>query len=121
MHGQLVVEREFLGHVTDQRLDALRFTGDVVAGNRCATLARLQEAAEHPDDRGFAGTIRAKETEDGTLADGETDVIDRSKVAELFSQVFTRDHDGASANDVRNAHRSDTVESPLKAQPIRPF
>ena len=54
MHGQLVVERKFLGHVADERLDAVGFARHVVAGDLRAAIARFEEAAQHADDRGFA-------------------------------------------------------------------
>ena len=92
VHGQFVVKRKFLRHVTDERFDAVGFARHVVPGNGRAAVVRLQQPAQHADDRGFAGPVGSQKTENGAFADRETDMIDRGKVAELFCQVFTRDH-----------------------------
>src|SRR5947207_14424082 len=92
MHGQLVVERKFLGHVADERFDAVGFARHVVPGDCGPALRRLEQAAQHANDGGFAGAIWAEETEDGTLTDRETDVIDGGEAAEAPGQVLTEDH-----------------------------
>ena len=83
MHGQFVVEREFLGHVADERFDAVGFARHVVPGNGRATVARLQQTAEHPNHSRFTGTVRAEKTEDGTFRHRERNVINGRELAEI--------------------------------------
>ena len=54
VHGQLVVERKFLGHIADERFDAVGFARHVITGDGGPTLSRLQQAAQHANDGGFA-------------------------------------------------------------------
>ena len=69
IHGQLVVERELLRHVADEALDFVRCLRHVKAGDARRAFARFEHAAQHPDDGGFAGAVRAEEAEDGALRD----------------------------------------------------
>ena len=65
---------------------------DVAAADAGGALGRLEDAAEHADDGGFAGAVRAEETEDRAALDGEADVIDGGEVAEAFRQPVALDH-----------------------------
>ena len=65
VHRQLIVEREFLRHVADHFFDRLAFAGDIAAADASDAFRRLEDAAEHPDDGRFAGTVRTKEAENG--------------------------------------------------------
>src|SRR6185437_14958261 len=49
----------------------------VMPVNQDRTAAEIDDAANDADQRGLAGTVRAKQREDFTLADVEVDVLER--------------------------------------------
>ena len=92
IHRQLVVERKFLGHITDHVLDRFRIPHHVVPADSRRALTRLEDSAQHPDHSRFAGAIRSKETEDGPFSDGKRNVIDGHECAETLCQAFALNH-----------------------------
>src|SRR2546423_283977 len=92
IHGQLVVEREFLRHIADHFLRCVAFARDVVAGDAGGAFGRLQDSAEHPDHGGFAGAIWSEESKNGTAGYGKADLIDRGEIPEALREPFAFDH-----------------------------
>src|SRR5438477_4730845 len=82
--GQLIVERKLLRHVADHLLDRFAFANYVVSADPRGAVAWFQNSAEHPNERRFAGTVRAEKTEDGSFADFQGNVIDGCEIAEAF-------------------------------------
>ena len=91
-HRQLVVERKFLRHVADHFFDGFALAADIVTADPGGAFRRLQNAAEHSDDGGLAGTIRSEKSEDGAARDRKADVIDGGEMAEAFRQPVALDH-----------------------------
>ena len=48
---------------------------------------RRQQRRQHPDERGLAGAVRAEQTEDLALLDGEAHALDGREVAEALDEV----------------------------------
>src|ERR1019366_1453151 len=72
MRRQLVVERELLGHIADEGLDALQVTRHIQPGDARLAVARLEQAAQETNHRRFARAVRAEEAEDGSFGDLKT-------------------------------------------------
>ena len=62
--GQLVVQREFLGHVADFAPQRLRFGGNFQLQYRHLPRGRGEQPAEHADDGGLARAVGAQEAID---------------------------------------------------------
>ena len=88
---QILVEREFLAHVADVRLDPLGLAANVKTADRAAAAGRRQDAAEHADRRRLAGTVGSQKTKDLSFRHVEADAIDRHEAAETPLQVVDRD------------------------------
>ena len=63
-HRQFRVERETLRHVADARACLGGRAQQVGAGDACLAAGGAQQAAQHPEDGRFAGTIRPEQAED---------------------------------------------------------
>ena len=85
--GEVLVEAEALGHVADALLDALGLPHDVAARDGPAAAGGIEDAAEHPDEGGLAGAVRAEDAEDLPAADVERDVAHGDELAEAARQV----------------------------------
>ena len=90
-HGQVLVERELLRHVADRPLDALGLAADVEAADRRRPGGRVEEAAEHADGRGLAGSVGPEKAEDPAAVDIEGDRIDGREVAEPLRERLDLD------------------------------
>ena len=84
--GEVLVERELLGHVADDLLDPLGLAADVEPADRGGAGGRVEKAAEHPDGRGFAGPVGPQEAEDGAALDLEAHGVDGGERAEPLGQ-----------------------------------
>jgi hypothetical protein len=67
-------------------------------------LRRRGQAAQHADERGLAGSVRAEQCGDAG-ADGEGDVGDRHEIAEPLRYVVDRDDRGRRWRRRRLRHR----------------
>src|SRR5437763_15008059 len=83
-HRQLVVERKLLRHVADHFLDGLAFAAYIVTADAGGAFRRLQNAAEHPDDGGFAGSVWPEKSKNQAARDRKADVNDGGKMGEVF-------------------------------------
>src|SRR5581483_1325964 len=92
IHGQLVVEREFLRHVADRFFQLVALLHHVESRDVCAAFRRLENAAEHANHRRFTRAVRAEKTEDRAAPDAEADVIDGCEIAKAFRQPVALDH-----------------------------
>src|SRR3954464_10684281 len=63
-----------------------------MAGDARRAFGRFEDAAEHADNGGFSGTVRAQESKDGAAGDRKAHVIDRGEIAEALGQAFALDH-----------------------------
>src|SRR5438309_1909903 len=84
IHRQLVVERKFLGHITDHVLNRFCVLHYVMSADSRRALTRLEDSAQHPDHSRFAGTIWPEKAEDRPFSDGERNMIDGRERAETF-------------------------------------
>ena len=96
LDGQIVVEGKFLGHVTDLLADAHGAKGFGLAGKLHGAVGRLEEATEHFDGGGFAGTVGAEESVNFAVVDLQADVVDGSERAELLGEAASADADLAA-------------------------
>jgi hypothetical protein len=82
LDGQVLVQAEALGHVADALLDALGLGRDVEADDGAAATRRIQDPAEHPDRRGFSGSVGPEDAEDLAALHRERHVAHGDEVAE---------------------------------------
>src|ERR1700719_3159517 len=84
INRQLVVERKFLRHVTDDVFDRFGIARHVMTIDARGTVAWLQNSAKHSNHRRFSGTVRPQKPKDRSFADLERNVIDGGESAETF-------------------------------------
>src|SRR5690606_30699920 len=86
-HGHQREERQVL---EDQRRRPLvrPGAGQVLAAQRDAALARLDEARDHAQDRRLAADGRPEEGEELALGDGQIEIVYRREVAEALHHAF---------------------------------
>src|SRR5690606_3060890 len=90
--AQVAVQRELLRHVTDAQAHRLRIARHVQAEHFHLALAGREQAAEHADGGGLAGTVRAEEAVDLRTRHIEIDAIDGNEMAEASRQSAGADH-----------------------------
>ena len=88
MSAELLVQRDFLRHNTDDAFNLQRLSGYRVTANNGIPAGRFQQAREHGDGCSFASAIRSQQTEDFASLDVERDTIHGGEIAELFNQVL---------------------------------
>src|SRR5690348_9092831 len=91
-HGQFVIERKLLRHVTDKTFDLIGLPGYVESGDACASIAGFEQPAKHANNRGFAGPVWPQKTEDRAFGDFETDMINRREMTKTARQPVALDH-----------------------------
>ena len=62
LNGQVFIKTEPLGHVADVFFDFARIPQDIVAQTKSAARVGREQAAEHPQKRCLAASVRAEET-----------------------------------------------------------
>src|SRR5687767_9051237 len=92
VHGQLIVEREFLRHVSDQSLHLLGVAHDVHSRDPRRPMRRRQNPAQHSNHGALARPVRPEKSEDRTLLHREADVLHRCEMTEALRQLFAFDH-----------------------------
>ena len=102
--GQVGCHGGLLGRDADHLLDGERVGGDVVTHDRSRPTGRSQEAAEHLDRRGLAGTVRPEQREQLAGAHREVESGDGDVVAEPLRQAGRPDRGIPVADSI--AHRS---------------
>ncbi len=90
-HGQIIVEREALGHVADARLDAAPLAEHVVTEHPPPARGRREQAAQHPNGRRLAGPVRSQKPEHVPPAHREGHAVDGDEVAEGAGEPFQDD------------------------------
>ena len=55
--------------------------------NRILPESGGQQGADHIDERGLAGAVGADQRDELALGDGQVDVVDGVRVAEIFLQI----------------------------------
>jgi hypothetical protein len=89
--GEVVVEREALGHVADRRLHPLGIAAQVDAEDFPLPLRRLQDPAQHAQRGGLAGAVGPEEPVQLALAHAEVEVIDGDHLAEPLGEPARQD------------------------------
>ena len=54
VHGQFIVQREFLGHIANQAFDRLELAHDIMAGNPRLSIAGFEQPAKHSNHSRFS-------------------------------------------------------------------
>src|SRR5581483_1749859 len=91
IHGQILVESEALGHVTEVMLGALRVANHVAA--RDGGLARIGRhyAGQHAQGGGFPGPVRSNQSENFSGVDIEGEVINGANAGKALGQLLRYD------------------------------
>ena len=89
---QILVKREFLGHVADLALYAEALGPQIVAQHAPFALVGREQAAHDADRRRLAGAVRTEETDDFAFGHVHRDMVDDGLVAEALDEVS--DFDG---------------------------
>ena len=84
LDGQVLIEREPLGHVAGLALDRLALAAEIQAQHRSLARVRGQEAAEHAQGGGLARAVGAEEAGDPALFHLDRDILDDMFVAEAL-------------------------------------
>ena len=90
--GKLAVERKLLGDIADFSTSLGASVTQVHSGHLQGSTCRSEQAANHAESCGLAGTIRAKQAEHLSLANFEGYTIDRSELTELRHQIAHLDN-----------------------------
>ena len=102
LDGQVFVKGKFLSHVADALFDLGRFAAEIEAEAVAAAGVRLEQAAEHPQKRGFAAAIGAEEAVNLAGPHLHRNVIDDRARAEFFSDTAHVDGKFAGAHGCGN-------------------
>ena len=92
--GQILVEREALGHVADRAAQAFRLLGDAEPQHFDLALARCEQAAQHADGGGLARSVRSQEAVDLRARNREIHVVDGHELAEAPGETVSGDRRG---------------------------
>ena len=92
-HGEVLVEREALGHVAGLALNRLRLAREVEAEHLAMAAVRSQQPAEHAQAGGLARAVGAEDGGDGLRGDLEGESVDGRLVAVPHHEVVD-DHGG---------------------------
>jgi hypothetical protein len=82
LHGQVLVEAEALGHVTDERLDLPPLSRRVDPAYGDTPGSRPDHGRDEPQQGRLAGAVRADEAEDGPPANTQGDTLQGARGAE---------------------------------------
>src|SRR5436309_7080207 len=85
-HREVTIEAEALAHVADATLDSLRIARHVDSQHPGRSAGGLQEAAKHPDGRGFSRPVAPQKTEDFPCFHREGKVVHRLERAEVLGE-----------------------------------
>ena len=89
--GEVVVEREELRHVADERLHRLGLRGGIVAEHARLAGRRFEQAEQHADGRRLARAVRSEPAVDFPRADVEAHVVHGGEAAELLAEIVDFD------------------------------
>src|SRR5262249_19474998 len=81
--GQVLVERELLGHVADPAPDLLAAPADVEAVDRRVPLGRREQPAEDPDERRLAGAVGAEQAVDLAAGHRQRHLVEGTEAPEI--------------------------------------
>ena len=90
-HLQVVVQREFLTHITDMFLDFFLLGVDVETGHAPRARRGIRQAAQHAHGCGLACPFAPEETEDFALPHTKGNVIYSRERPEPFHQIVHLD------------------------------
>ncbi len=104
LDGEILVEREPLGHVADDLLDRFALGPDVKPADPARSAGRGEQAREHPDGRGLPGAVGTEKPEDLARGNLEREAVHGDEVAEAALEIL--DADGEVRPPVHGALRS---------------
>ena len=104
-HGQVLEQRELLGHVADAQAQRLGLFGDAQAQHLDLARGRRQQPAQHADGGRLAGPVRAEEAVDLLFRHVEVDMVDRDQFAEALGQAARADGDAVHPRSSRRCRR----------------
>src|SRR5437763_11935601 len=85
---ELFVERGFLENGTEYLAHLTRIVAHIVAHNAHLTARGMTQASNHSDGGGLARSIRPQQSEDLSSSRAQREVIDGTKRAKGFGEVF---------------------------------
>ena len=92
-HRKVLVQAEALRHVADLALDLVGVAADVVAETGALAAIRRQQAAQHADGRGLAGSVGAEEAVDRTALHLHREIMHDLAAAKRLRQALDIDRD----------------------------
>ena len=95
--GQRIVDGGRLGHVPDSALDLEWLRDHIEARDESQTRRRANQSRQDLHGRGFAGAVRAEETEDLARLDAEVQIVEGLFAAIAAREVFSPDHEAGPA------------------------
>src|SRR6185312_13559176 len=96
-HRREGVGVQLLRHQPDQRARRAIIVRDVVTIDRDPAPARIDDAADDPDQRGLAGAVRSQQGEDFALVDVEIDIPERREAGAIGLRQIGDGDDGGHA------------------------
>ncbi len=88
---QVVIQREFLRHVTDALADSFRSQISTCATQLHGSAGQVQQPAEHPDGCCLARAIRSEKPVYFSIPNLQADIFYRGECSELFDQICRTD------------------------------
>src|SRR5215469_1831403 len=85
LDGQVLVEREPLGHVAGAALDLVGLPADVEAEAGSLAGVGVEQAAEHPERRGLARAVGPEKAADAPLAELDGEALDHRAPPEALA------------------------------------
>ena len=73
--GEIVVEADLIGHIADATFHDQRLTRRIVPEHDRLPIRNVGQAEQHQDGRRLAGAVRAEQSENLALRDGERDSV----------------------------------------------
>src|SRR4030042_2147155 len=87
-HRQIIIEGEFLRHITDDLFDFLRFFDDTKSCHLPFSRGRDQETTKYSDRGGFPCPVGPEKSEDLSSLHLKMDVVHGNKRAEVLNEIF---------------------------------
>ncbi len=92
--GQAVVETHRVWQITDPSFDRERVTGGIETQHLDTAGGRLDQAQKHQNGRGFAGPVRAQQTENLTCFELEVEMVHDPCLTVVLRQLVSDDGGG---------------------------
>ncbi len=113
--GELVVEADGVGQITDAALDRQRLARRIEAKHAYLAAGNVGQPEQHQDGRRLARAVGAEETENLPPPDGERDVIDGDRLPVGLGEAFGLD------DDIRAHRRPNLATAPTMTRSATPM